>query len=111
MVTESSSPMRINAFGTKRAGLFEASEVNLSGSMEKPSINPPPSKAPVFRKSRRLMLTIPFMTSLLSPLYHQVPQSTRDEWRGEFFYKYRNGKCSRSLPDLCRHRSGRGSFS
>src|SRR3989304_7951327 len=96
IVTVSSVPMRIKAFGTNVADAASQDELL----REKPSTSPPPITAVFFRKSRRLKLIL--MISLISFL---LPLSSLQpcEWLCGYADMFRSGKGYLTLLCQCLH--------
>src|SRR4030042_4884775 len=76
IVTTSSLPMRMNAFGAKdEVDCADAAPNGLRRGREKPSMSPPPIRTPVLRKERRLTSRISLIFFLLRPFFYP-----RDAW-------------------------------
>src|SRR3972149_8883919 len=103
IVTVSSVPMRIKAFGTNVADAASQDELL----REKPSTSPPPITAVFFRKSRRLKLIL--MISLIPFL---LPSSSLQpcEWLCGYADMFRSGKGYLTFLYQCFHHSVSDSF-
>src|SRR5512132_1366102 len=97
-VTVSSGAMRMNALGANVAGATDSSLSDgladtpawANSGRYKLTSNPPPTAAPVFRKSRL------FIAALISHYLLALLSQRRDEWPDEFAGRCRSGKYCQS---------------